>query len=486
MKSINLKKNILIFCFTIVSCAVLFSQNRYIDSLEAVIKTSANDTTKVKLYYRLSDKYRRSGKTDSSINCANRALVLANSLPGRGPQILASKVLNLLGAIYSVNSNYKKALEYYGFALNASQKLNDQKEVIRCLTNIGIVYRSQGNYPLALSYYLKALKAAEEINDKENIAAAFASIGVLYDDNNEFDIALGYYFKALQLEEQLNDKENVAADLNNIGNIYAELGKLNLAREYYKRALKTNEELQRKSGIATTLGNLGNLFSKNKKYDVALEYYFKALEINQKLGNTRGIAIKLSNIGRCYLNLGNNKKAIVYLQQAVNLGKQNGELDLIQQFENTFYEVYEKEGQWALALEHYKKFISIRDTLFNEDNTKKTVRLEMNFEFDKKEAAAKLEQEKREAVAKAESNKQKIIIWSVFGILILVIGFAVFAYRSFLQKQKANIEITRQKEIIEEKQKEILDSIRYAWRIQTALLPSEKYIDKNLSRLKKA
>ena len=68
------------------------------------------------------------------------------------------------------------------------------------------------------------------------------------------------------------------------------------------------------------------------------------------------------------------------------------------------------------------------------------------------------------------------------GILILVIGFAVFAYRSFLQKQKANIEITKQKEIIEEKQKEILDSIHYAKRIQTALLPSEKYIGRNLNR----
>src|SRR5205814_1758182 len=105
------------------------------------------------------------------------------------------------------------------------------------------------------------------------------------------------------------------------------------------------------------------------------------------------------------------------------------------------------------------------------------------FEFDKKEAAAKLEQEKKEAVAAAESKKQKIIIWSACGILLLVISFAVFAYRSFLQKQKANVEITKQKEIIEEKQKEILDSIRYAKKIQTALITSENYIEKNLNKL---
>jgi hypothetical protein len=36
---------------------------------------------------------------------------------------------------------------------------------------------------------------------------------------------------------------------------------------------------------------------------------------------------------------------------------------------------------------------------------------------------------------------------------------------------------------VEEKQKEILDSIHYAKRIQKALIPSDKYIDKNLNRL---
>src|SRR6202008_1490050 len=125
------------------------------------------------------------------------------------------------------------------------------------------------------------------------------------------------------------------------------------------------------------------------------------------------------------------------------------------------------------ALYHYKTFIETRDSLFNEANTKKLVQSEMNFEFEKKEAATKLEQEKKEAVSAAESRKQKIVIWSVCGILLLVMAFAVFAYRSFLQKKKANIAITLQKHIIEEKQQEILDSIYYARRIQRALLTHE-------------
>jgi hypothetical protein len=50
------------------------------------------------------------------------------------------------------------------------------------------------------------------------------------------------------------------------------------------------------------------------------------------------------------------------------------------------------------------------------------------------------------------------------------------------RKQKAIIE--SQKEIVEEKQKEIMDSIRYAKRIQRSLLPLESTIEKTLKKLK--
>ncbi len=107
----------------------------------------------------------------------------------------------------------------------------------------------------------------------------------------------------------------------------------------------------------------------------------------------------------------------------------------------------------------------------------------MQYEFDKKDAATKLEQEKKEAVTQAESRKQQAIIWGICGFLLLVVAFAIFVYRSFLQKKKINIEITKQKHIIEEKQKEILDSIYYARRIQRALITSEAYIERNLNKL---
>ncbi|HYG53234.1 MAG TPA: hypothetical protein VD905_20180, partial [Flavobacteriales bacterium] len=66
-----------------------------------------------------------------------------------------------------------------------------------------------------------------------------------------------------------------------------------------------------------------------------------------------------------------------------------------------------------------------------------------------------------------------------FGLMVVV---AIISLRASRQKKKDNLLIAEQKTLVEEKQREILDSIHYAKRIQRALLPSEKYISRNLKK----
>jgi len=105
------------------------------------------------------------------------------------------------------------------------------------------------------------------------------------------------------------------------------------------------------------------------------------------------------------------------------------------------------------------------------------------------------QQNKKDAMATAEKRKQQIITWSVVFGLLLVVVFAAAIFRSLriTSKQKVLIEIKnketqeqkelieQQKEVVEEKQKEILDSINYAKRIQYALLASNEILKANLN-----
>jgi hypothetical protein len=198
------------------------------------------------------------------------------------------------------------------------------------------------------------------------------------------------------------------------------------------------------------------------------------------------VAQSLANLGEVYSAMRDYKKGEAYLKEALQLCAIAQSPELTSEVEQILFQLYSEWNKPREALIHYKKYISLRDSLFSEENTKSTVRSEMNFEFEKKEAASRLEQEKKEAIAAAESKKQKIVLYSISVTLILVMIFAVYAYRNFLQKKKANKEITRQKHIIEEKQKEIVASIYYAKRIQQSLLMQEKTLEKNLQRLKKS
>lgn len=67
----------------------------------------------------------------------------------------------------------------------------------------------------------------------------------------------------------------------------------------------------------------------------------------------------------------------------------------------------------------------------------------------------------------------------------LIIVIALIALKLLRTNRKNNKILKAQKEIIEEKNKDITDSIYYARRIQRSLLPPEKYIQKNIDRLKK-
>ena len=80
-----------------------------------------------------------------------------------------------------------------------------------------------------------------------------------------------------------------------------------------------------------------------------------------------------------------------------------------------------------------------------------------------------------------QKEKERNYFIAGFALVLLLAGFI---FRGYRQKQKANEIISRQKLVVEEKQKEILDSIHYAKRIQQSLLPSEKYIERQLKQKK--
>ncbi|MDO9188177.1 MAG: tetratricopeptide repeat protein [Bacteroidia bacterium] len=438
---LKIKIKYYLFALTIVFCHLtLFAQNKNIDSLLTLIKTSKPDT--------------------------NKAIYLSQ---------LTYECL--------ATGDYEKGLNYGTEALKLANKLNFKKGITNVSSNIANIYCSQANYPQALDYYLKTLKLHEELKNKNGIATVHANIGIVYSLQGDYKKALDYYFKALKMAEELGNKNLIGNLLGQIGIVYNRQGDYQKALDYYFKALKIKEEIGNKVGTSSTLGNIGNAFKDQKDFTKALDYYFKALKMKEDLGDKRGMAINLGNIGSLYTTTGKFKQAEHYLKRAIAMDDSTGTLDMLRQDYEYLSLLYDTTGRHKEALIFYKKAITLKDTIFSQENKKELVRKEMNFEFDKKEIAAKAQQDKKDAVTASEKQRQKVVIYSVSIGLFLVLLLALFIFKGYKQKQKANIVITqqkaeveKQKELVEIKNKEITDSINYAKRIQQAKLPKKEEI----------
>lgn len=438
------------------------------------------DTALVNQWIKKSRRANSQGLYDSALVYAREGYEKAAKINYKRGEGLS---LNCMGNAYTNLADYANALKTYAAAEIPLKQEADRSALSALYSNIGIVYYRKAELPRSLDYYLKALKIAEETGDKANISSALTNLGLVYRQAKDYQKAFDQYDRALKLAREIKDP-GVPRIMNNIGNLFLYQKKYDEALMYYNEGLKIKEGLNDKKGIALSLCNIAIVYDEQGDLEKALHYYKAGLKISEEIKDISSCALFYGNLGTLYLTQNKPKEAEGAMLRALSLSKESEDLDGVQEWNQNLSDLYEKQGNYTKSLKHYKAFISARDSIFNEENTKKQVRSEMNFEFEKKEAVARAEQEKKDALAAADRRRQQIVLWSISGLGLLVLAFAIFAYRSFLQKRRTNREITQQKELIEEKQKEILDSIFYARRIQRSLLPPEKIIAKNLTRLK--
>lgn len=407
-------------------------------------------------------------------------------------QLDLNKVQRLITAVYggmAINNfyraDYPAALHYYAAAVQMAGKAGNKMMMATNTGNMGNVYMMQGNYPKAMECYFQQLSIVETLKDPLRISGSLSNLGLVYQKQGDTKRALEYFSKAIKLDEEMENYRAIIVNLVNMGAVHTMEKDYGQAMINYNRALEVNEFLGDSLNLGTIIGNIAMTYAHLGKHQEALDQFRNSLAIFQVLNHKEGVAVRLQNVGAELMNTGKYAEArrmtLESIQISASMGWKEGCRD------GYFYlaRVDSASGNYKAAFDDYGLYVAYRDTLLNDENTKKQTQLEMQFEFDKKEAQTKMEQDRKDAAVAEETRKRSIIFWCVAAGLAVVLLFAVFIYRAYRQKQKSTIEISLQKHIIEEKQKEILDSIHYAKRIQTALLTSESYIARKIRYLKK-
>ena len=462
-----------VLCFMFCLNVSVWAQQAESDSLQHLLRTQADDTSKVNTLNELSYVYYQTAVYDSELYYAQQALNLAQKLNWKRGMAVS---LKNIGSACDDMGNNSDALVYYGRALNIFSSIDDKSGVSACYNNMGLVYRTLGNFSEALKNHFASLKIKEAIGDKNGIALSYNNIGVVFNAQKNYDEALKNHRAALAIRLSLGNKRGIASSYGNIGNVYQAQGNNTEALKNYAEALKIAEETGDKVGMTTALNNMGAAYFEMGDYENALQHNTDALRIAEEAGDLSSIAAASINTGNVMVQMKQPQAATEWLQKALEIGKEIGEVEVIKNSYEGLSQADSALGKYSDALQHYKMFIRYRDSIVNEENTLKTVQLQMQYEYDKKDAIARAVQEKKDEVAQQEVQKQKLLRNSFIAGFALMLALAAVSYRSFVRKRKDNHLIEKQKLLVEEKNKEITQSLHYARHIQAAVLPNQKNI----------
>lgn len=437
------------------------------------------------LYYNIGILHRNNGNYDLAISNYESSLKIYEELKDT---FEVASTYRDIGISYFYWSKYEQAVDYYQRSMEIYRKINDENGVADCKQVIGIIYQEWGDYENALKFGQDALRLYEKLDDKYKIGNTLMNIGILYKDwGNYEEKALEYFNRTLEIMETIGNKQGVAYALTNIGSVYEDWSNYNniegnkeddnynKAIEYHEKALKIIEEIGDKHGIAGTLQSIGNVYGKMEDFKKSLDFNQRSLKIREDLGDESGIAQSYHAIGIIYNELHDYTNALKYFEKSYELAVELKKLKLIQDIHKSISAVYKNTGNYKSAYEHYLLYSVIKDSLINIESHKQIAEMEEKYETEKKEQQIvhlNKQQEFLNEQKQLQDDKIKqqniILIISIIGLVIFIVS-SLLLFRLFRQKKKANIMLAL-------KNQEISDSIHYASRIQSAILPPAEYM----------
>ncbi len=412
---------------------LLFGQQRKIDSLLKAL-SNKKDTAQVELFIQISDSYQY--------------------------------------------NNIEKALQFIDSATILANKLKYKSGIARIMLTRGAIYTTAGNYDLAIKCILEAIPLNKELKKFYTVANCYNSLGNVYIGMNDTNKAYINYLESNNISKQHNLESLEAVSGLGLANIFILKKEFSKAIDYMEVSIKYFKKINNPEYIGSGYTVIAEAYLGQKNFLKAKDYYTQALQLFKTIDNKYGIAMVLGSLSYIESERGNHIGSISLLKEAISINKERQASDNIRQNALDLAKQYEKLGEPNLAVDYYKQFIKLNDSLFNDQKTKSISELEKRFENKQRDAELKLKNTELEASQSRIKSKNYLIL--IFIISIFVFLFFTFLLLQQIKKNKKanqllqtqNTEINFQKDIIENKNKDIIDSINYSKHIQQAIIPS--------------
>ncbi|WP_339337967.1 MULTISPECIES: tetratricopeptide repeat-containing sensor histidine kinase [unclassified Croceitalea] len=307
--------------------------------------------------------------------------------------------------------------------LSLAEELDFKKGQLIASNNIGVVYHYFQSDPLtALDYYQRAYAIGEtDPSFKRYQFASLTNMGLIHYEQEDFDKALPIFKKLLAFPQRKSNS------LSNIGNIFGLRQQTDSAVYYFKASIKEAELTGDVLQIANVTSNLGLVQAQAGQMDKGLANTLTSLKMMDSL-KLEILRVPVSiNAAEVYMYNHDLEKAETYAQASLNAVKSLNNLYTETKALQTLARIQEKKGDYKGALENFKAYTILNDSLINVDRKVEISRKEIQFEADKKETLALAETERQRFIKNA----------SIFGGSGIILA-SLFAFVLYRRKQKAD------------------------------------------------
>ncbi len=322
------------------------------------------------------------------------------------------------------------------------KKLTVAKEILTDLNNFegllwvnvleGSLFAQQGEYEKAFATFRNVLDVIQKNNlnshlERESELFATYLLGNLYLDLKDYTNSLPLLLKSLEIAEELNAILSIGNGLISLANIYHAQGNYEKAISTLERICDMASEHNQVNIAGRAYNELALVYETLGDYDKAIILVTKSLELRESFGNKQGIITCYLTFGKLYARLKNYDQAIEMLHKVIELAVPlNTKPKIMRAYQDLAIIYKELEQPWQ-ALESYEKYMDFKAEVMGE------------------EASSQL----RNAAAIHDADKAR--------------------KEAEIEKLR-NVELKEAYAIIESKNQHIIDSIKYAKRIQEAIL----------------
>ncbi len=353
-------------------------------------------------------------------------------------------------------------------AMKNAKELKFDEGIAWASFHIGDLRILEGKYGTAIQYLNNAYDLFVKLECKEGEALSLNAIGLIYLDQEDFQKAQTFFKRALQTGDNITHGDSYT----NLAELYLQMEAYSKAQHYANLALKQaikNDDYYLKS---TSLDVLGAVLFVRNELAQAEEYFRQSIEIKEHLLDQKGASatyLKLSGIKQ---KMDQPDLAFEYMMKAYHMADEVGASQEIRDASFAISKYYARRGLYDSAFFYQNRFVELNEGLMDEQVQKKIAQIEGEKTKRENELKyARLENQKR----LEEETTSFYLLLAIGGLVILLGALYLFYYR-YKVKKRSFESLEQKNKVIENQNQNILESIRYAQRLQEAILPDAKVL----------